>query len=446
MTLFLSNTARNASSNEYVLTIIIIALTLLMIYLIVYLRFFWTKKKSDKLEQDYFRTKQELEEYKRQLEIIYEASNRQSIFTTNVSSEMRTPLNSIYGFAELLNEQRPTGSEYNTYVQMILNNAQNLLNIVNDTTDISRIEKGLFLINNSRQNLNKIINDADRFVRMELRNQNMQHIQIRTVKYLSDGDSCFLTDEHRLAQVLVNLLKNAIRFTKEGYIEFGYKLLEEKFVLFFVSDSGIGFSKDDQNNIFDEFYRIEGIDSKRQFGFGLSLVLSKKIVEHMGGKMWVESVKGSGSTFYFTIPCEPCNHDLQPQTSPQTDLASGCWSDRTILIVDDYKDIYYYFSETLAYTGIRFFYAENGFRAIELCEQHPEIELVLMDIQMPEMSGFEATQKIRKLRKQLPIIAQTAHSLNTDYDVFLDAGFNDLISKPIEKRILLEKISKYLNR
>lgn len=430
----------------YIFFISLALLILCALYLFIYLRFFWLRKKTKEAQTLIIQLESELTEQNRKIQELLDESARKHIFTTNILAEMRTPLNAIYGFAELLTEDPSSVKDQKKYIQMIGGNAQNLLNTLNDASDFTRIEKDQLAISIERKSINEIIDETEKYAKREARKNNLQHLSINTVKYFDSGTSCFFTDGNRLSQVLTNLISNALRMTKTGFIEFGYKALDNNQLLFFVSDSGTGFSKEEQASIFDEFLNTVDAKSAKSFGFGLNILLSKMIVEKMGGKIWIESVKNSGSTFYFSLPCEPClPNQKQESLSPAT-ISTGCWTDRTILVVDDYKDIYYYFAEVLSDTGIKFYYAENGFQAISLCEQHPEIELVLMDIQMPEMSGFEATRQIRKIRHELPIIAQTAHSVDTDYDSFIDAGFNDLINKPIDKKLLTEKIGKFLNR
>ncbi|MDX9883518.1 MAG: ATP-binding protein [Prolixibacteraceae bacterium] len=414
------------------------------IYLYAYFHLLIVKKKTIRYREENESLKNEITRLAGEIEAIQEKLDRKIMLISNTFNEIRTPLNAIFGFAELLSDRNLSNRERGNYADMILRNANNLLTIINDISDIAKIEKGLLVLKNEPSNLNYFIDEMARFVKSELKNDAKQHIRVTPVKYLGDNSSCFFIDRQRLRNIMGNLLSNAVKFTNEGCIEFGYKTLEDQFILFYVSDSGIGIEKEYQKNIFDEFTQITGLNSKIRTGSGLGLVVSKNLAELMGGRMWVESVKDSGSTFYFTIPCEPCTREMKAGDELEK-FESDCWASHTILIVDDYRDIYYYFSETLVNTGIRFFYADNGQKAIDLCREHPEIELVLMDIQMPGMSGIDATKNIRKFRKDLPIIAQTAYAQSNDFDLFLDAGFNDLITKPIDKDILLNKMGKYLN-
>lgn len=399
-----------------------------------FLRF---KKENDELRG-------EVDRLARELKKAEDALDQKNMMLFNTFSGIKTPMNAIFGFAELLSDRTTSVGERSGYAEMILRNANNLLAVINDIVDIVKIEKGQLVLEPKSLKLNRFIDDMERFARGELKNQGKQQIRISTVKFLGDKSSCFLVDPLRIRRIMVNLISNAVKFTKEGFIEFGYKLLENEILLFFVSDSGIGIERSYQKSIFDEFTQVTSLESKVRTGSGLGLVVSKNLVELMGGKMWVESVKGEGATFYFTIPGEPCVREAKPEHDEPEEFGQDCWADHTILIVDDYRDIYFYFSETLVNTGIRFFYADSGQKAIDLCREHPEIELVLMDIQMPGMTGIEATQSIRQFRKDLPVIAQTAYAQGGDIDMFLDAGFNDMIMKPIEKDLLLKKIAKYL--
>ncbi len=433
---------------EIPLSIIIfigLSVFVLLIYLYIHFRFSISKKMTVQYQKENEVMKNEMIQISGNLKKVQEMLEQKTTLIFNTFNEIKTPLNAILGFAELLSDRNVNSRERGDYADMILRNANNLLSIISDIIDLTKIENGLFVLKNEPYNLNQFVGEMERFIKTELKNQNKQHIKVNSVKYLGDNSSCFLVDPQHIRRIMTNLICNAVKFTKEGFIEFGYKLLEDKFILFYVTDSGIGIEKEYQKNIFDESIQISSFDSKSLTGSGLGLVVSKTIAELMGGKMWIESVKNSGATFYFTIPSEPCIKEIKEDDGKQETFESDCWVDHTILIVDDYRDIYYYFSETLVNTGVRFFYADSGQKAIDICKEHPEIELVLMDIQMPEMSGIDATRSIRKFRKDLPIIAQTAYAQSDDFDLFLDAGFNDLITKPVEKDVLLKKMAKYLN-
>lgn len=418
----------------------------LLVYSFIYFRFTIVRKRTIQLQQENVNLKNEFTRVTEDLGKARDQVTQKINLLSNTSNEIKTPLNAIYGFAELLSDGNLTKNERIDYVDMILRNANSLLSIVNDIIDITKIEKGLLVLNHDNVNLNHFIDEIERYLKKELRIHHKSQIRVSSVKFLEGEPSCFYADSNRTQKIMTNLVNNAIKFTREGFIEFGYKLIEEEFILFFVSDSGVGIEKEYQKSIFDEFTQISNLDSKVRIGSGLGLAVSKNLAELMGGKMWVESVKGAGSTFYFTIPCEPCGNETHIPHEDHTELGLNCWENHTVLIVDDYRDIYFYFSETLVNTGINLLYADNGLKAIDLCKEHTEIELVLMDIQMPEMSGIDATKNIRKFRKNLPIIAQTAYAQSDDFDLFLDAGFNDLITKPIEKDILLKKMSKFLNK
>ncbi len=446
MALFFLVEAKTIDLPLSVLVVTGLFIIIILIYIFIYVRYTAVRKKTHQLESENNELKNEIARMSKAIGNAQELAERRATFIANTSNEIRTPLNAIYGFAELLSERDVSGKDQQDYVDMIFRNANILLSIINDIIDITKIEKGLLNINTDQLNLNLFIDEMERYLKKEIRIRDKKLINVSSVKYLNDESSCFYVDSKRLQQIMINLINNALKFTWEGFIEIGYKLLEDEFLLFFVSDSGIGIEKKYQKSIFDEFTQIRSIDPDARSGSGLGLAISKKLTEIMGGKMWVESVVDSGSTFYFTIPCDPCSQRVKIRNDKPEVFRHGCWADRTVLIVDDYRDIYYYFSETLVNTGVRFLYADSGQRAIDLCKEHPEIELVLMDIQMPGMSGIEATSIIRRFRNNLPIIAQTAYAQPDDFDSFLDAGFNDLITKPIEKASLLQKMSKYLNK
>jgi len=421
-------------------------LIIFLIYLFIYLRFKIVKKSTFRLQQENIDLKTELSRINEETENLKNQLARKTIFISNISNEIKTPLNSIFGFAELLSDRNISNNERINYANMILRNANNLLTIMTDIVDITKIGNGLMSLSNDYANLNHFIDELERYLKKELQAQQKQSIKVGTVKFLDGESSCFYTDLPKIRKIMTNLINNAIKNTTEGFIELGYKLLDKDFILFYVSDSGIGIEKEYQKDIFDEFVQVISLKSKVPQGSGLGLAVAKRLAELMGGKMWIESVKNSGSTFYFTIPCEPCSKEINDYQEEPDVFSPNCWKGRTVLIVDDYRDIYFYLSETLENTGLLFLYADSGQKAIDMCREHPEIELVLMDIQMPEMSGIDATKGIREFRKGLPIIAQTAYAQADDFDTFLDAGFNDMITKPIGKNILLKKMSKYLNK
>jgi CheY-like chemotaxis protein len=238
-------------------------------------------------------------------------------------------------------------------------------------------------------------------------------------------------------------LRNAFQFTEKGIIEFGYELKDAKTIQFFVKDTGIGVRKEDQKLVFNRFRQVEETSLRKIGRSGLGLTLSRHIINLMGGKIWFESIPNEGSTFYFTIPVT-----AQPEEQPEQHIeqkVSYNWKDKVILIVEDDEINAQFLEAVLDQTQVQTLNAYNGIQAIELCRTINKIDLVLMDIKMPEMSGYEACKKIKSFRPGLPMIAQTAFAESVDKRKCLNAGFDEYISKPIDIELLFSKIYSFFN-
>ena len=243
---------------------------------------------------------------------------------------------------------------------------------------------------------------------------------------------------------MANLISNSIKFTEKGFIEFGHLIPSDGKIEFFVRDTGVGLSKDEQKNIFSRF-ADEEMDIKKYEGSGLGLTLSKHLVKLLGGRIWVESEPGKGSVFRFTIPYEqiPADHH-ESFSADEEEYPRFKWKDRVILIVEDDEVNFRFLEAILDDSEAQILHASNGFQAVELCRSISKIDLVLMDIKMPEMDGLEATRQIRQFNKKIPVIAQTAFIMEIDPDKCLAVGCNAVIGKPIEIKEFLEKINDFL--
>ncbi|HEX3006188.1 MAG TPA: response regulator, partial [Bacteroidales bacterium] len=226
-------------------------------------------------------------------------------------------------------------------------------------------------------------------------------------------------------------------------VEFGYYLKGEK-LEFYVRDTGIGISTEKQKVIFDRFTQADDSLTRKFGGSGLGLAISKGLIELLGGKLWSTSAIGEGSTFYFTIPYLPATEEENPDNNTTQHKSEYNWRGRTFLIVEDDKISFKFLEGIFKKTGVKIIHADNGLKAIDFCRSHPELDIVLMDIQLPEMSGLDATKIITSFRKNLPIIAQTANAMSEDKERCLEVGCVDYVSKPINIPILFNKIDKYL--
>jgi len=372
-----------------------------------------------------------------------ESDRLKSAFLANMSHEIRTPLNSIMGFAELLEEPDLTGEEQQYYVRTIEKSGARMLNIINDIIDISKIESGQMEVMNEECNINEQIENIYSNFKPEVEKKGMQlFIQLS----LPVKESVIQTDCDKLYAILTNLVKNSVKYSDQGIIKVGYNL-KNNYLEFYVKDTGIGIPKERHEAVFQRFVQADIADKRAYQGAGLGLSISKSYVEMLGGKIWVESEEGKGSTFYFTIPY----HNVPLNTVVVKNVIAPEHIDYPIkklkiLIAEDDET-----SELLLTTIVKQYcrealYARTGYETVEACRQNPDIDLVLMDIQLPEMNGYFATQEIRKFNKTVIIIAQTAYALKDDREKALEAGCDDYISKPISQALLKELVKKYFNK
>jgi PAS domain S-box-containing protein len=378
-----------------------------------------------------------------------EADNLKSTFLANMSHEIRTPMNGILGFSDLLMSEETTEKERRNYIEIIYQSGKQLLNIINDILDISKIEVGQIQIHEENCSLNDMLEELLSMVKPTI--QSKKDLRLEIHKELSDSESVVITDGFRVRQILTNLINNAIKFTAKGYVEFGYIIVPDNensdnklSIQFYVKDTGIGIPDSKREIIFDRFRQSDESHTRKFGGTGLGLAISKGFVELLGGKIWHESVEKSGSTFFFTIPYKTGNQKSY-QRIEATLSSHYLWENKSLLIVEDDDTSYQYLYRILKKTGLQITRAVSGYEAISICDRQRNLDLVLMDIQLPGMNGYQATQRIKEICPDLPIIAQTAHALQEDKQKSLDAGCNDYISKPIKRQILLSKIEKILH-
>lgn len=373
-----------------------------------------------------------------------EASNKlKTSFLANISHEIRTPLNSVVGFSNLLLADDITSDVRAEYVEHINYNSEKLLQIIGDIIDLSRLESSQIEIRYEETSLNTLINEIMEETRKTIkRSEKPIMLSIRN-NFIESGDLIF-TDRLWLKRVLNHLMDNAVKFTLDGSIEFICGL-ENDFITFRIKDTGIGINKENLSRIFEEF-RQEINGHHRPFeGLGVGLTLAREVVERMGGKISVQSEKGIGSVFCFTLPYRPAGSPrFKIEESEDCSAVLPDWSPRKCLLVDDNKDILIYLRRILNDTGINILTARSGYEAIQLIKFTPDINVVLLDMQMPEMNGIEVTKEIRKLRQNLPIIAQTAFIFEDDKDIILEAGCDACLIKPIRRDHLLTTMAGFL--
>jgi len=371
-----------------------------------------------------------------------ESDRLKSAFLANMSHEIRTPMNGILGFAELLKEPGLTGEEQQDYIRIIQKSGVRMLNIINDIVDISKIESGLMKLEIQESNINEQIEYIYTFFKPEVEAKGMKLI-INTP--LPTKEAILKTDREKVYAILTNLVKNAIKYSNKGTIEIGY-IKKDTSLEFYVKDTGIGIPNDRQDAIFERFIQADIPDEWAQQGAGLGLSITKAYLEMLGGKIWVQSQVGVGSTFYFTLPY---NSVLTKEVVVQHFVPSyNTDQDRKlkILIAEDDKVSEMLIDKTLKIFAKEILKARTGVEAIEACQKNPDIDLIMMDIRMPDMGGYDATRQIRKFNKEVVIIAQTAHGLYGDREKAIEAGCNDYIAKPINKAELLLLIQKYFGK
>lgn len=382
---------------------------------------------------------QELIEAKMQAE---KSDRLKSAFLANMSHEIRTPMNGILGFAELLKEPNLSGDEQQKYIKIIEKSGARMLNIINDIVDISKIEAGLMKLDITETNINEQIEYIYTFFKPEVEAKGLK-LSINTPL-----QKAFIkSDREKVYAILTNLVKNSIKYTEKGSIEFGYTMiesaLEQPILQFYVKDTGIGISKERNQAIFERFIQADISDAKAKQGAGLGLSITKAYVEMLGGTIWVESNEGMGSTFYFTLPYNPEKKEhSEIQESENSNIIFQNIKLK-ILIAEDDEVSELLLGETVKLFSKEILKARTGVEAVEACKKDPEIDLVLMDIRMPELGGYGATRKIREFNKKVIIIAQTAFGLSGDREKAIAAGCDDYISKPICKEELLVLLSKY---
>lgn len=374
-------------------------------------------------------------------EIAEESDRLKSAFLANISHEIRTPMNGIIGFTELLQNKDLNESKKNEYISVIDSCSHQLLKLMNDIIDISKIEAGLIEYNKARVCINELLDELFDYHKASAIERNLK---LTLIKSLENYKSCILTDEQKLRQVLNNIISNAIKFTQHGTIEIGY-VFRQTDIEFFVKDTGMGIPEEIFDLIFQRFNQPKRSFQKQYSGTGLGLSISKAYVELMGGKIWLESKPGKGSTFYFSLPYNLVETDYSKVASQQSQEEKIFnWEKKKILIVEDEVINYLYLKELLRNTGATILCASNGLEAVEACKQHKDLSLVIMDMKMPGMSGYEAIPLIKKIRNELPVLALSAYALSDDVKKAYDAGCDNFLAKPVITEELFEMINKYI--
>jgi hypothetical protein len=366
-----------------------------------------------------------------------EASNRlKSSFLANISHEIRTPLNSVVGFSNLLMMSDITREQKNEYVELINSNSEKLLQIIGDIIDLSRLESSQIEICYEETSLRQVIREVMEDTGKNIR-RSEKPVALKVINQLNDVSDMVFTDKTWLKRVLRHLLDNAVKFTLEGEITLRISLVGKE-LIFTIADTGIGIDSGSIDRIFEQFNQ-EFSGLHRPFeGLGVGLTLVKQVVDRMGGRVTVSSRKGAGSEFSFTVPFRPATTVREKANGPvQKSQKNGLWNGIKCLVVDDNKDVLLYLTRMLLDTGVQTVTARSGKEALEQLGLNPGINMILLDMQMPEMNGIETAIEIRKKYGSIPIIAQTAYIFEDNKREVIEAGCDACLVKPIRRDNLI---------
>ena len=358
----------------------------------------------------------------------------------NISHEFRSPLNAIIGFSNIIADENISAYERNQYLKYIRQSCSSLLNIVNDFTDFNKLNHDKIVIHRDDFNINALFEQLDAYCSIYKNDYNKPDIQVVSSLQQPDGEVIVNGDYQRVLQVMLNLLNNAFKFTEKGFIKYQY-IIENGFLVLKVSDSGIGIPKENLSKIFNRMTQLDVKNANK--GSGLGLTISKHLVELMGGVISVNSEPGVGTEFLVKLPIG--NSAGKPQNELPVKSGEYDFTGKKIIIAEDAQINYILLAKILEKTHVKVLWAKNGRECVDLFILNKDISLILMDIQMPEMDGFEAVKKILEIDPKVPIIAQTAFSYSEEKKRILSLGCVDYISKPIDKNILYKKMAKILN-
>lgn len=374
-----------------------------------------------------------------------ESDKQKSAFLASMSHEIRTPLNGILGFSKLLIDETLTQSERNQYVGLINRRGRNLLQIVNDIINYSLIDSGQVKVQNTSFNLNLLMYDLYSMFSSGDYDKRRSQVELRLNLGLSDSRSVILSDPNRIEQIINNLIDNAFKFTSSGIVEYGYDVLPNNTIKFFVRDTGPGIPPEKKSIIFSRFNRTDEELAKGFSTTGLGLPICKGLIELLNGKIWFDTKVDQGTTFYFTIPFVPGKPESKSYVS-RSSVHNISFKGKLILVVEDDLISYQFIEALLVPTDVKIIHAKNGEDAIEIVKIRSDIDLIVMDMRLPFIDGYEATARIKSSNPQMTIIAQTANAMSYDREKCLSVGCDDYMPKPIDPDDFLRTVAYHLKK
>lgn len=378
-----------------------------------------------------------IKELSRKYELEAEKVKTKDSFIRFISHEIKTPLNSITGFSQLLREDNQSAESCNKFTDIILESSNKLVRFINSVNEISDIETGLIKNVENDVNITHLFSEIHEQFKPEA---NVKKLKFQVHNGIPEADSLILADRDKIKRVLTELLTNSFQHTFTGMVSTGC-IIKDESVEFFVTDTGTGISDDYKSKVFSHFLNSIDTAVKSTEGAGLGLTISKEFVEHMGGKIWFDSSEGIGSSFFFSIPCKKIVTESSPDSSSGKGLPVSLKKKKSILVAEDDNMNFFLIKVYLSNLGYSLIRAMNGREAVDLCNSF-HFDLVLMDIRMPEMDGYTATQKIKERNPKQIVVAQTAYT--NDRDTALAKGCDDFIAKPFGRQQLITMIRSFI--
>ncbi|MFO8128929.1 MAG: PAS domain S-box protein [Bacteroidales bacterium] len=397
--------------------------------------------------KDITERKEQLLQLERAREKAEEADKLKTAFLANMSHEIRTPMNAIIGFSSLLAENDVSEESRREYIRIISNSSTNLLHIIDDILDISMIETGQITVYKKEFSVSKILHELYNIHNEYRKLSNKEPLEFSLADIPEKSHDLLISDPEKIKQILSNLLNNALKFTEKGFVRFGCHFVNETpnpVMKFYVEDSGIGIAREKQKIIFERFQQIDISNTREKGGTGLGLSISKHIANLLEGKLTLVSSPGEGSTFYLTIPYIPGVQNIKAPEGPEGTKTFE--PNYKILVAEDVESNYLLIENILKRENINTLHASNGLEVLELYREHPDIDLIIMDLRMPEMNGYEALRELIKAGSDVPVIALTAYALKEDIEKSRQYGFSAYLTKPIKPSLLLETLHSFLKK